>query len=484
MEFHPPIDDIIASLNTVGAKDLEDYDEEFAREIAEHFGRFAKEVIAPLNITGDEEGCRLENGRVRMPKGFKQAYDQLAQDGWLGLTIPEEYEGQGLSPLILAITSELFSASNHAFQIVTGLAPGAVRTLLKFGTDAQKQNYIPQIASGKMLATMCLTEPSAGSDLSCIRTKATQIQDDLWEINGEKIFITGGDQDLSEDILHLVLARTSDEGLRGLSLFLVTGRLNITRVEEKMGIHASPTCQIAFDNTKAQLIGDIGQGLAAMFTMMNHARIDVALQGVAHAARATDLAKRYAAERKQGGKSIDQHADVARMIEEADYLAKSARLITHLALITIEKEDNEPFVEFLTPLVKAYATEAGMKAAELATQVHGGYGYLKEYGVEQIYRDSRISAIYEGANGIHTKTVATRGVKIGGLAAFEKFLKDKNQDLEIFTALKTSFENAQDPLPLAHDFTWCCAYLLADALLPNPKAVVRAKMHLEMMKLY
>ena len=289
--FKAPIDDILFSLNKVaGADQLPDWDVETVVEIIGHFASFAEGEIAPLDESGDAQGARLVDGRVKMPGGFGTTYQALAEGGWQGLTAPEEFGGMAQNHLIAAAVSEIFSGANHAMQMVCNLVPGAISTLLNFGTDAQKQEWIPRMTAGEVLSTMCLTEPGAGSDLSRIRTKAVQ-DGDQWRISGEKIFISGGDQDMSDDILHLVLARTSDDGVKGLSLFL-TGRtmagdtIKITRIEEKLGLHASPTCQMAFDDAPAELVGDIGGGLAAMFTVRNHARIDVSLQGVAHATRA------------------------------------------------------------------------------------------------------------------------------------------------------------------------------------------------------
>jgi alkylation response protein AidB-like acyl-CoA dehydrogenase len=329
--------------------------------------------------------------------------------------------------------------------MVTGLVPGAARTILSFGTEDQKSRFLTTLVSGQTLATMCLTEPGAGSDLSAIRTKAVP-DGSGWAITGEKIFISGGDQDMSADILHLVLARIGvGEGTRGLSLFLcpsdiagIRNAVSATRIEEKMGLHASPTCQMAFDGAKAELIGAPGAGLKAMFTMMNHARLDVALQGVAHAARAADLARAYATGRRQGRDAagqpvtIDRHADVARMIDECDALAIGGRALSHITLVAHELGGRGDFVEFMTPLCKFFCTEAGIRAADLAIQVMGGYGYLREYRAEQNWRDARICSIYEGANGIHARTLATRGVTLNGGAgarAFAEFVGDSDPSL-------------------------------------------------------
>ena len=434
--FQAPVDDIFHSLRSVARADrLPGWDADLAREIVDHFAALAEGALAPLNAPGDRQGCRLDNGRVRMPDGFADAYRQLAEGGWQGLTAPEEFGGQGMDHLTAAAVSEIFSGANHALQMVTGLVPGMVSTLMAHGTEAQRARYIPQLTSGDYLATMCLTEAGAGSDLSRIRCRAVP-DGDHWRIEGEKIFISGGDQDMSQGILHLVLARSGapQDGLRGLSLFLCPSEIDgvrtpvtVTRIEEKLGLHASPTCQLAFDGARAELVGEPGRGLAAMFTMMNHARLDVALQGVGHAARAHAIAAAYAAGREQGRlpdgspAMLDDHLDVRRMLDEQRDLTRAARGMVHLALVELERGDRPALVEFLTPVCKIYATEAGLRAADLGIQILGGYGYLEEYGLSQIWRDARITAIYEGANGIHALGLATRGLRLDGGAAIGQF---------------------------------------------------------------
>ncbi|ASP34254.1 acyl-CoA dehydrogenase family protein [Labrenzia sp. VG12] len=485
--FSAPLDDILFSLEHVaGASVLPHWDRDLAAEIGAHFAAFAEGQLAPLNEPGDRQGCRLENGRVRMPDGFATTYAAYAEQGWPGLTVPEAFGGQGLDATVLAITSEIFSGANHSLQMVTGLVPGAVSTLLDFGTEDQQARYLPEFASGAALATMCLTEPEAGSDLSRIRCRA-EPAGAIWAITGEKIFISGGDQDLSEKILHLVLARTSDDGLKGLSLFLCPGTLgdgsrnqvSVTRIEDKMGLHASPTCQLSFEAAEAELVGEEGAGLKAMFTIMNHARVDVALQGIAHAARAGDIARSYAAERVQGrgadgaAATLDGHADVRRMLDEIDTLALGGRALAHLTLVTIEEGKDPALAEFLKPVAKVYCTEAGMRATELGMQVLGGYGYLKEYHLEQAYRDARITSIYEGANGIHERAVATRLLSADAGRAFTTFLKrtcsgPDREHLRLVDLLR-GWEAARDqvlagdhPAALAHAFM----KVTCDTLLP------------------
>ncbi len=480
--FEAPLADILFSLNHVaGASRLDDCDADTTAEVLGHFAQFAEGVIAPLNAIGDANGVRLDNGHITMPPGFGTAYQQLADSGWQGLSAPEAYGGMELSPVIGVGVSEIFSGANHAMQMVCNLVPGAISTLLRFGTDAQQQAWIPKLADGTALSTMCLTEAAAGSDLSAIRTKATQ-KPDGWRIDGEKIFISGGDQDMSDDILHLVLARSgeAEDGVKGLSLFLCPKQpgAKVTRIEEKLGLHASPTCQMVFDDASAELIGQEGGGLQAMFTLMNHARLDVGLQGVAHGGRAAQIAQAYASERKQGRTAtgapamLEDHSDVRRMLDAQIILTMGARAMCHLAIVNMEANKGAPLAEFLTPLCKVFGTEAGLRSADLGIQILGGYGYLTEYGVEQVWRDARICAIYEGANGIHTRTLVTRGLRPGGGADdFDALTVSLSQDeprvtsaLEKWRDLRAQLEKADDPSAQAQAFYKVTAELALKAV--------------------
>jgi alkylation response protein AidB-like acyl-CoA dehydrogenase len=432
--FRAPVDEIFRSLQIFGG-DLPDWDSALSREIIQHFAQFAEDILAPLNAPGDRQGCRLDNGRVRMPEGFATAYRQLSDGGWQGLTAPEKFGGQGMDHLTAAAVSEIFSGANHALQMLTNLVPGAISTLIAHGDPQQQADYIPRLTSGEWLATMCLTEAGAGSDLSRIRCRASR-SDGGWRIKGQKIFISGGDQDMSQGILHLVLARTGTaaDGVKGLSLFLcpsdidgVRNTVSVTRIEEKLGLHASPTCQMEFDDARAQLLGREGNGLAAMFTMMNHARLDVALQGVAHATRAHAIAQAYAQERQQGrlpdgspARLVD-HPDIQRMLARQADLSRISRAMCHLALAEIARRQRPALIELLTSLCKIHATEAGIEAADLGIQILGGYGYLEEYGLSQIWRDARITSIYEGTNGIHALNIATRALQRHDGAAIPEF---------------------------------------------------------------
>ncbi|WP_323780365.1 acyl-CoA dehydrogenase family protein [Thalassovita sp.] len=486
--FAAPVDDILFTLEKVGRADaLPGWDGDLIREITQHFASFAESEIAPSDEPGDRQGCRLDGGRVAMPDGFGELYESYADQGWPSLTVPEEYGGQGMGGIALACTSEIFSGANHSLQMVTGLVPGAVRVLLEYGSEDQKAAYIPKLASGEWLSTMCLTEPGAGSDLSRVRTRAAR-NGDGWRINGEKIFISGGDQDLSDGIFHLVLARTgdADSGVKGLSLFaclsdLPAGGRNaitVTRIEEKMGLHASPTCQMAFDGAKAELIGDEGAGLKAMFTMMNHARIDVSLQGVAHATRAYDIARIYCAERQQGRGAdgapvtLDRHPDVRNMLDEMRALSLLGRGVCHLAVVELEKGDDPALVDFLTPIAKHFCTEAASRAADLAIQCLGGYGYLQEYRVEQVWRDARICRIYEGANGIHALTLATRLVQGNAASAADRFAdfaaaNAAPEEVDLWTRARDALAGSSNPAGLAGDFMALSEWLLLRCLAPR-----------------
>jgi len=497
--FAAPVADILFALGPVaGADRLPGWDRDFAAEILRHFAAFAEGEIAPLDAPGDRQGCRLVDGQVRMPDGFAEAYAAYVGQGWQALGLPDAYGGQGLPGPLQGAVSEIFAGACHGLQMVTGLVPGAARVLMRFGTEDQKARHLPALVSGAALATMCLTEPGAGSDLSAIRTRAMR-EGDGWRIDGEKTFISGGGQNLSPVILHVVLARTGapEDGVKGLSLFLCrTGEgggangVTVTRIEEKLGLHASPTCQMRFDGARAELIGEEGQGLAAMFTLMNHARLDVALQGVAHAARAGDIARRYAAERRQGRRPdgspavLADHADVRRMLDEQRRLELAARAMCQIALVRLEAGDAPDLVEFLTPLCKIYGSEAGIRAADLGIQILGGYGYVDEYRVAQTWRDARITAIYEGANGIHELTLATRLLRWNGGAAADAFAgmiaemagddSATAEALRAWTALRAEVARSADPAARAHAFSQATRHLFERAVWHRMAAVADA----------
>jgi alkylation response protein AidB-like acyl-CoA dehydrogenase len=487
--FRAPLDDIFATQSLVTAGDHPaGYDSDTSVAVITEFARFAEEQIAPLNVIGDQTGCRLTENGVEMPPAFQPVYHQLAEAGWQGLSTPEAFGGMGLDHMTAAGVSEIFSGACHALQMVCNLVPGAVAILQNFASTDQKQRFIPPLSQGKCLSTMCLTEPGAGSDLSRISCRAKQ-KDGGWLISGEKIFISGGDQNISETILHFVLARTGpqEKGLAALSLFACPkfsqGRPNkvtVLRVEDKLGIHASPTCHMRFENAHAELIGNEGDGLAAMFTLMNHARLDVALQGVAHAQRAYDLCRQHADDRKQGRNPdktparLSDHADVKRMLDEQRVLALGGRAMCYHTLHLIETGADPDLVEFLTPLCKFFCSEAGIRAADLGIQIFGGYGYLKDYPIEQVWRDARITAIYEGANGIHARAMVTRNLRIDQGRAADHFIKLveglANQDFTLspwikrWKDLRHVIAGSNEPEVYGHDFTQLSAHLFFRSL--------------------
>ncbi|BAE50828.1 acyl-CoA dehydrogenase family protein [Paramagnetospirillum magneticum] len=448
IDYRTPLPDLLFALrHGAGAARLPHWDDETAETVLTHAAAMVDEVIAPLDPVGDIEGTKLVDGRVVMPQPFVDAYRQFAGDGWQGLAVPEEDGGQGLPHILASALSEMLSGACITYQMVLSLAHGAMRTLAASGSEAQRAAWIPRLAAGEVLATMCLTEAQAGSDLGLVRTMASPQADGSWSISGGKIFISGGDQNLTGgQIMHLVLARTPDApaGVKGLSLFLCPSHLedgsrnaiSVVRLEEKMGMHASPTCQVAFDGARAEIIGAPGEGLARMFTMMNAERLDVAVQGVGLAEVALQRSLAYANERKQGraGKDggpdfIAKHGDVRRMLLAQMALAMGCRAMVMRTLVDLELGDRPALMELMTPVAKAFATEAAMEAADHAIQVHGGYGFLREYRVEQILRDGRITRIYEGTNGIQAATVAGRVIRLDNGRALTEFKAEVEESM-------------------------------------------------------
>jgi 3-(methylthio)propanoyl-CoA dehydrogenase len=413
----------------------------------------ARDVLAPLNDSGDREGARLENGVVRAPAGFRDAYQTFVAGGWGGLPCLEEYGGQGLPLAVAAAVSEMWSAANLGFALCPMLTMGAVEALEHHGTEELKTLYLPRLVSGEWTGTMNLTEPQAGSDVGALKTRAVK-HGDHYRITGQKIFITYGDHDLAENIIHLVLARTPDSppGTHGISLFLVPkflpdadgapGRRNDVRcvsLEHKLGIHASPTAVLAFGDEEGAigfLVGEEHRGMACMFTMMNNARLNVGLQGVAISERAYQQALEYARTRTQGvpvGRAgaapIVWHPDVRRMLLLMRARTEAARALAYLTAASLDRVRRSPDAgdrkrmraraELLVPMVKAWSTDLGVENASLAVQVHGGMGFIEETGVAQHYRDARIAPIYEGTNGIQALDLLGRKlVRDQGAAAY------------------------------------------------------------------
>ena len=413
----------------------------------------ARDVLAPLNDSGDREGARLENGVVRTPAGFCDAYNTFVAGGWGGLSCPEDYGGQGLPLAVSAAVSEMWSAANLGFALCPMLTVGAVEALEHHGSEELKAVYLPRLVSGEWTGTMNLTEPQAGSDVGALKTRAVK-QGDHYRITGQKIFITYGDHDLAENIIHLVLARTPDSpsGTRGISLFLVPkflpdadgapGQRNDVRcvsLEHKLGIHACPTAVLAFGDEEGAigfLVGEEHRGMECMFTMMNNARLNVGLQGVAISERAYQQALDYARTRMQGAPvgrdgaaPIVWHPDVRRMLLLMRSRTEAARALAYLTATSLDLAKRSPDAadrkgararaELLVPMVKAWSTDLGVENASLAVQVHGGMGFIEETGVAQHYRDARITPIYEGTNGIQALDLLGRKlVRDQGAAAY------------------------------------------------------------------
>ena len=458
MTYQAPVADIMLSLKAAADMDgmlarglLDGLDADTIRAVIEEAGRFGTEVLAPLNAAGDKTGSKLVDGRVVTPPGWREAYQAFAAGGWAGLSSPEVFGGQNLPSIVAMSASEIWSAANLAFNLCPMLTHGAVDAVMAHGSDALKQTYLPRLVSGEWSGTMNLTEPHAGSDLGALRTKAVPQSDGTYRIFGTKIFITYGDHELADNIVHLVLARTVDapEGTRGISLFLVPKRMVAAdgtlgarndvicaSLEHKLGIHASPTCVMKFgenDGAVGYLVGEENRGLNVMFIMMNAARLGVAMQGVALADRATQHALAYARERRQGRSPHTRGTDMAPIIEHADIrrslmtmkaMTQAARMICHATAAAIDlghrgKTDAERAAgharaALLTPVAKAFATDIGVEVASMGLQIHGGMGFIEETGAAQFYRDARILPIYEGTNGIQAIDLVTRKLPLEG----------------------------------------------------------------------
>jgi butyryl-CoA dehydrogenase len=411
--------------------------------VLEEIGKISSEVLQPLNAVGDEEGCKLDGGTVTTPTGFQEAWNVLREGGWMGLTGSPDFGGQGMPYSVGVAASEPMISANLAFSMYVFLTHGATDALQHHATEEIKQAFLPKVMEGSWAGTMCLTEPNAGTDLGLLRTKAVDAGDGAYKVTGQKIFISAGDHDLTENILHLVLARMPDAppGIKGISMFLVPklrpegGRLVpngvvCTSLEHKMGIKGSSTCVLDFDGSVGYLVGEANKGMKAMFTMMNAARLHVGVQGLAIAEASYQAAVAFARERLQGraltgtknpqqeADPIVVHPDVRRMLLTMRAYTEASRALTAWIALEIDhaessddpvrREAADDMASLLTPIVKAFQTDLGFEVANLALQVHGGYGYVKEYGVEQFVRDVRIAQIYEGTNGIQALDLVGR----------------------------------------------------------------------------
>jgi alkylation response protein AidB-like acyl-CoA dehydrogenase len=424
-------------------------------------GKFVEQVLFPINQSGDEQGCtRHDDGSVTTPDGFKDAYDQFCEGGWGTLTAPEEFGGQELPHVVGFAFEEFITSSNMAFGMYPGLTGGAVAAILAKGSQEQKEKYAPNMISGKWGGTMNLTEPHCGTDLGLIRTKAEPQLDGSHKISGTKIFISSGEHDLTENIIHLVLAKTPDapDSVKGISLFIVPkfmvnedgslGERNAVScgsIEHKMGIHGNSTCVMNYDGATGYMVGEENKGLAAMFIMMNAARLGVGLQGLGVGEVAYQNAVQYAADRRQGraldgAKDADEkadtlfvHPDVRRMLMEAKSINEGLRALilwgalqvdlTHKAQTDEDREMADDLISLLTPVIKGYGTDKGYEIATNMQQVYGGHGYIAEWGMEQYVRDARIAMIYEGTNGVQAMDLVGRKLAQNGGRAVQALFK-------------------------------------------------------------
>ncbi|WP_028031515.1 acyl-CoA dehydrogenase C-terminal domain-containing protein [Gemmobacter nectariphilus] len=424
-----------------------DLDRDFTTAILDEAGKLANEVLAPLNAIGDQQGCVLENGVVRTPDGFKAAFEQLKEGGWNGLDLPEEYGGQNLPYVMGTAVGEMMVSANMAFNMYQGLTHGAISAILAAGTDEQKAKWLPKMVSMDWTGTMNLTEPHAGTDLGMIRTKADPQADGSYKITGQKIFISAGEHDMAENIVHLVLAKApgGGEGTRGISLFIVPkflvnedgslgarNAVSCGKIEEKMGIHGNATCVMNYDGATGWLLGELHKGMKHMFVMMNEARVGVGLQGYAQAEAAYQNAVAYAKDRLQGravtgtvnatgpADPLIVHPDIRRNLMDQKSFVEGARAFTFWGATLIDRahrlgdKEAEGLISLMTPVIKGFQTDKGFEMAVQAQQIYGGHGYIEEWGMSQFARDARIAMIYEGANGVQALDLVGRKLASDG----------------------------------------------------------------------
>jgi alkylation response protein AidB-like acyl-CoA dehydrogenase len=486
--YNAPVKDlqfVLHDLLKVSEQDIpgfEDLDPEFTGAVIEEAGRVASEVLAPLNMVGDVEGCVLEDGVVRTPTGFKDALKVMKGGGWTAMDCDPEYGGQGLPYVMHTAAQELMVSANMAFQMYQGLTHGAYSAIHVHGSDAQKQKFLPKMVTCEWTGTMNLTEPHCGTDLGLMRTKAVPQDDGSYKITGQKIFISAGDHDMADNIIHLVLARIpgGPDGIKGVSLFIVPkiivnddgslgdrNGVSVGKIEAKMGIHGNSTCVMNYDDAEGYMIGEMHKGMRAMFVMMNEARLGVGLQGYAQAEVAYQNAVVYANDRLQGravtgvenpdgpADPLIVHPDIRRNLMDQKSFVEGARALILWGTYLIDRAhknddaDADGLITLLTPVMKGFLTDKGFEYATAAQQVYGGHGYIEESGMSQFARDARIAMIYEGANGVQALDLVGRKLAQDGgkhVMAFFEMVKTFIKDNEGNAALKADF---LDPLKAA-----------------------------------
>lgn len=491
-DYQPPLDDISFALKHVvgypeiaGLPGFEHADVDTVMELLEQYGEFMTAAVAPLNRQGDVQGSHLQpDGTVKTPDGFKELYQQYVDAGWGSVPLPEEYGGGGFPRTVGLVLQELMTSANMAFSLCPLLTQGAIEALLHYGSDELKDRYLPKMVNGEWTGTMNLTEPQAGSDVGALTTRAVKREDGSYAITGQKIFITYGDHDMADQIVHLVLARTpgAPAGTRGISCFIVPkflvnddgslGERNGVQalsLEHKMGIHASPTCVLSYEDATGYLIGEENKGMRIMFVMMNSARLGVGVQGLAVSERAYQQSLEYAQTRLQGlaigasgpSSPIIDFPDVRRMlmtqrahIAAMRYLmlldATYVDLSTHAAT-DAERVRADEIVGLLTPICKSFGTDLGNELSSLALQIHGGMGFIEETGAAQHYRDIRIAAIYEGTNGIQAADLVGRKLGVRGGASFMEFIETMREVEAQLDAAGADFASIHKELSVQFD---------------------------------
>jgi alkylation response protein AidB-like acyl-CoA dehydrogenase len=478
----------VLKLSTSNIPGYSDLDQEVTGAILEESGKLACEVMAPLNMIGDTEGCHLENGVVRTPTGFKEAFEQFKAGGWAGIDMPEKYGGQYMPAVLASAVNEHFLASNQSFSMFHGLTHGAASAILTHGTEDQKDMYLPKMASCNWTGTMNLTEPQCGTDLGLMRTKAEPNKDGTFSITGQKIFISAGEHDMAENIIHLVLAKIpgGPDGIKGVSLFIVPkfmvkadgalgdrNSLSCGAIEHKMGIHGNPTCVMNYDGATGFLLGKAHKGMRAMFTMMNEARLGVGMQGLGQASIAYQNAAIYAKDRLQGrdvtgtknpdgpADPLIVHPDIRRSLMDQKSFVEGARALVLWGSTWIDQAhrendaDADGIISLITPVIKGFLTDQGYAMTIQAQQIYGGHGYIEEWGMSQFTRDARIAMIYEGANGVQALDLVGR--KLGhnagqhAMAFFDlvKAFCKENADIEGMDAFVTPLKKASKDLQAA-----------------------------------